>query len=427
VTYDINDQCLWKQNYSKICCVENDFNVLISKIDENLVKRQREVSYQRHDLPSFAPIFDDSDTSDINDLHEYLRTSVGFNNRELAKENFLDISRARFQDKKNIQEFKDNYNKYDMKSILNWYTRETFLFKVTNNCLRVATYDSILYCRLILSDLEKAIKEQYEKESTNFNGLVYRGTYLSEQEWDRLKKNTGKDIEMHGFLSTTKHKRVAFKFLSNDLNKKALITIVVLPQSGNEEQGFAEVKDFSIFPGEEEILFNVRSRFTVLEGRMEKGPKGQEYRHLILLYGGFSWRKKISEKNPSYDITISKEGICSFCQTSLLIVGQEKVFATIENKSNYYCKNCVQNATEKFPLLFFNLGKKLENKSDHEIKLEVFGEILRHQQKDIPFYFILFFFLSEDSVATPPARSAHTVFHKCTIYEHTAHNRINLT
>jgi len=39
---------------------------------------------------------------------------------------------------------------------------------------------------------------------------------------------------------------------------------------------------------------------------------------------------------------------------------------------------------------------------------------------------ILIFF-SQVSVATPLARSGHTLFYKCTIYEHTAHNRINFT
>ena len=38
----------------------------------------------------------------------------------------------------------------------------------------------------------------------------------------------------------------------------------------------------------------------------------------------------------------------------------------------------------------------------------------------------MIFFLPEVSVATPPARRDNTVFYKCTIYEHTAHNRINL-
>ena len=68
---------------------------------------------------------------------------------------------------------------------------------------------------------------------------------MPQEEWIKLKDNVGKDIEIHGFLSTSKNKGIALKFMNLDRNKKALIIVIVLPCTNLEEQGFAEIKEFS--------------------------------------------------------------------------------------------------------------------------------------------------------------------------------------
>jgi len=93
-----------------------------------------------------------------------------------------------------IADFESDYQEYNKEQILKWYTWESFLYKVTNNCLRIATSDSIQYCRLLLQDIERATEEQYEMESKDFSGLLYRGAYLSEEEWLSLKNNMDKEI-----------------------------------------------------------------------------------------------------------------------------------------------------------------------------------------------------------------------------------------
>jgi len=387
VTDNMNDECLWKDNYPKVFCVEKDFQILLSKIDDSLVKSYREVSYQRHDLPSFAPIFDDDDTTTLNYLHLYLKGHVSFEERDRAKKDFLNISKMRVTDKKNIIEFQDTYNDYDMKSILGWYTRQSFLYKTTNNCLRVATYDSILYSRLILRDVEEAIKEQYHKKSKNYNGLLYRGTYLSDQEWINLQSNIGKDIEMHGFLSTSKRQSIGMKFLGSDTNQKALITVIVLPQSDKEEQGFAELKEFSRYPKEDEVLFNIRSRFTVLETRTEN-DKGLEYRHLVLLYGGWSWKIQSSEKKPNYEMILSTNLMCSTCGSSIGNVNNEELYISFGDniQNHYYCKDCFKTTSDKFPLVYIPRFEKLKKEDESEVKIQIKGTILKYQDDDIPFY-----------------------------------------
>ena len=177
---------------------------------------------------------------------------------------------------------------------------------------------------------------------------------MPQEEWIKLKDNVDKDIEMHGFLSTSKNKGIALKFMSLDRNKKALITILVLPYTNQEEQGFAEIKEFSKHEKEDEILFNIRSRFIVLEVGTEKDNKGLEYRHVVLLYGGFSWKRHMHENQPTYNLEIRQNEICAKCEVSL---ENGQGFAKITNENSFFCRNCIKEIEIKN--LFFILTSVL--------------------------------------------------------------------
>jgi len=168
---DIDLHSQWAKKNNKIVCVENDFKKLLSKINRNMMKWQRETSCLRVDFPAFAPIFDDTDKSETNYRHILLQKLIRFNNREQAKRDFLLLSKEIFKDFQNMEDFNRIYKEYDMRSILHWYTKESFLYKVTNNCLRIGTSDAFQYSRLIIKDLETAIKMQYEEKSKCYNGL----------------------------------------------------------------------------------------------------------------------------------------------------------------------------------------------------------------------------------------------------------------
>jgi len=339
----------WAKGYSKISCVETHIQRLFNQIQQNLLEWYKKASSLNYNLPAFAPIFDDSDKSDMNSLHLYLKIIPNFKNREQAKEDFVNLSKAIYSDVQNtkfIADFETYYNEYNKDLTLKWYTLESFLYKVTNNCLRIATSDSIQYCRLALKDIEQAIKDQYQAKSKNFNGLLYRGAYLSEQEWSSLKENQDKEIEMHGFLSVSKVKNVALNFMNTDLSKKALITIIVPKGPNEEEQGFAEMEEYSQYPQEKEILFNVRSRFTVLETEDDYAySENSKCRHLVLLYGAQGFRKFISEENPVQEqlVANAEDLSCTQCH----VKSEGILFFSIADH-HYYCKSCTDSGVGPF-------------------------------------------------------------------------------
>jgi len=117
--------------------------------------------------------------------------------------------------------------------------------------------------------------------------------FISDEEWQNLQKNKGADVELHGFLETTKVKDSAEGFAHSDATKKALITITVpsIPES-EDVAGFAEIKENSDFGDDDSVLFNIMSKFAVDDGKIEE-VGGKQYRSLVLLYGGGAMRKYV--------------------------------------------------------------------------------------------------------------------------------------
>jgi len=383
---DQNYHSTWAKKYKKISCIKTQMNEIMDQIQQNLLKWQASSSLN---LPAFAVIFNNYNKSQLNNLYRFLKVIPNFKNRSQAKNDFLMLSRAIYSTEaslKSIAEFESKYNQYNKQDILHWYTRSSFLDKVTNNCLRVATSDSIQYCRLPLSDLERAIKEQYQKESKNFSGLVYGGATLSEQEWLRLKANINRDIEIYGFLRASKDENIALALIKHGSSNQVIMTIIIPKGPIEEGQGFAEVEEFSQYPSEEEILFNVRSRFTIVETE-EKYSKEFPYRHLILLYGAQGFRRFMSEQNPVQEIIIENRDtiLCSRCQTGIQATHSNMFFLSLVNVENqsFSCQNCLPDLLKvsHIPLLCLPT-----NDADKRYAAKIRGFVLSYHEPEVPMY-----------------------------------------
>ena len=310
---DIENQ--WTEAYPRITSVEYRFNSLLSKLHRDSLKL---------DFPVFAPVISDVDTIKMNKLHLYLIGLTQFRNRDQAKHDLLALAQRVYRDKNNMDEFAQTYTNYDKTAILSWYTRESFLYKLVNNCIRLATSDAILSSRLAISDLETAIREHYQETQELFSGVLYRGAYLSDQEWVVLEQNIGKDIEMFAFFSTSKASKVAHQFVKQNVAKKILITIIVPSISSKGDKGFAEMDKFSVY-AEEEVLFNIRSRFTIVAATVESvDPDLAPCRHLVLLYDARALRIDASLYDREFGCSIHAMSnteliICQICNLSCCV------------------------------------------------------------------------------------------------------------
>jgi len=372
----------WAKNYPKVVRVENVFKNLCFHLFEAIVlKWQRSNSILRTGLPAFAPFSESSGPIGPR--------FIEFQDRVSAKKDLLALAKAAYSDKSFQDMFENMYVQYHPHAILNWFSKETFLYKCLVNCLRGLSIEGLRYTRYLIGDLEMAIKEQYALKSKAFNGLVYKGATVSESEWTRLQENIGNEIIMLGFLSTTKNKGIEWSFAQRNADTRALITVIlpVCPNKG--EPGFVEMKEFSDFAAEDEVLFNIQSRFTVLEATVEE-INGKKYRHVVLLHAAQAIREFMKEKDQETKLQAAPAGTikCNICKS--------QVWSEDEYYVNYptpcLCKFCAKGAKPAFgkaPLIYVAppslYGGPVAQNGARGLKLR--GLMLLNPERfDIPFY-----------------------------------------
>jgi len=90
----------WAKKYPKVVCIETYLQNIVNHIQYALLQWYKEASSLRLNLPAFAPIFNDTDKSTMNNLHRYLKVIPNFKNRLQAKCDVLNLSRAIYSDAK---------------------------------------------------------------------------------------------------------------------------------------------------------------------------------------------------------------------------------------------------------------------------------------------------------------------------------------
>jgi len=337
------------------------------------------------DLPTFATDFDSVDRSRLFKLHLYLKGLVNFQNREQAKKDFIHLIQnvslnPSSRRSKKVSEFQGAYHHYEKDEILYWYTTESHIYPVLNNCIRIATVDSILYCRFFLKDLERAIQEDFHQNFEKYSGLVYRAAFSPKEEREKFRRNIGKEIEIHGFLSFSKDYEIAKNFLFMEgPHKKIMMTAIIppIPFLELDGEGFAETQRVTRFPKEEEVLFNVKSRFRILEVGITAKDSQKEYQHLVLLYGAHILKKYMTQHKPtiSIELDLPNERIkCDMCGN------EENLFGFNQKMTHYRCIDClVKNIIPTdIPLIALDIHNHVES---NKIIQTIEGMVLTYRNK----------------------------------------------
>ena len=173
----------------------------------------------------------------------------------------------------------------------------------------------------------------------------------------------------------------------------ALITIIIADSKYLDERGFAEMKEFSAFPNEDEVLFNIRSQFRVLETKTEVLDKNSKpIRHLILLYGAQEMRESILEQNPTIKINTKKDGLitCDSCNSEICPSSnlQQIIFINLQDQTEHLCIECVEKTTpQKVDPYLCVLLESYRSKTQAKSMIEVKGMILENKKELSPSFY----------------------------------------
>ena len=166
-----------------------------------------------------------------------------------------------------IDRFEESYR---LESVLWWYTRNCFVYKMLNRALRTLDGDTIIHMGFFIHDLHQRIQQLHSEQSKVSDGkpfIVYRGQGLSKTDFDKLMRMIGGLISFNNFLSTSTKQEVSLRFAKGARSKSQMIGVLfsITIHHSDPSMPFAFIREYSYYKAEEEILFSMHSVFRVGE------------------------------------------------------------------------------------------------------------------------------------------------------------------
>ena len=204
--------------------------------------------------------------------HQQMIDTLVFSDRTAeSRAEMLNECRYLFRDNSEMLSAIDTFDLAgDSVSILAWYTRDTFLFRLVNQALRSGDAQAMFNVRYILSDLYHQLQSVYERhrraDDQSDEVKFYRGQMMSPSELEKFLQLRGAIISINTFFSTTVSLQVALYFAEAILSDNSSIAVLFCIDTGSssgQERPYAHISQFSTFKDEEEVLFAMGSVFRV--------------------------------------------------------------------------------------------------------------------------------------------------------------------
>jgi hypothetical protein len=188
----------------------------------------------------------------------------------LAKPAMLDFCLQLYANNNTLADIRNFADKYRPEDSVNWYTKESFVYRCVNQTLRSGDIDKCYSLRFYIANLRAqlyGLKYQQEKvmEKAGMT-ILYRGIRQSEEELDILRSLVGRVVGVKSFMSTSRNKEIALTYASPSdwqaENSRPLLIEIYVDLSSPAVIA-ADITVMSNFDEECEVLFNIGSTFRV--------------------------------------------------------------------------------------------------------------------------------------------------------------------
>ncbi|CAF4217620.1 unnamed protein product, partial [Rotaria sordida] len=145
---------------------------------------------------------------------------------QLAKNEMINLCRQYYQDLKMIDEFEHEYRS---ENVIQWYLKRSFPYKMIKKALQTKDMEQLNILRYFMSDLIQNFTRQHQNriQYGKENLIIYRGIKLSNEQLNEFRKNKGKLLLIHGFLTATRFRLNALNFARKSIKPTDLVTAVL--------------------------------------------------------------------------------------------------------------------------------------------------------------------------------------------------------
>ena len=262
------------------------------------------------------------------------------------------------------------FEKYQPSSCLQWYTRDSFIYRELNKALRTQNIHLLFLFRFFIGD----IKTELGRRQSTTRKTLYRWQVMSNDELQCLKRNQGNYISMNSFVSTTIDREMAVRSLEGahvDPQVKRILFEIEANPSPNSDKPFANIMNQSEFPCEREYLMMLGSIFKI-EQIVEDDP----------LPGIFLIRMSLMNENQSdyRDVFQHMRDQYQLKSSRYLSLGYVLIDMAQFHFSQFYLQRALEDPTTDFrivPKCYQALGKVSFENGFYQLSLEYFYRSLQ--------------------------------------------------
>ncbi|CAF0980987.1 unnamed protein product [Adineta steineri] len=215
---------------------------------------------------NLQPIFSlKNNNQDFNLYKQYIEILKHYpwssNNREKMLDECIKRYRKDNAHRRKIEEFR---NSYTSATAINWYTRDSFLYRLVNKALRSLDMEQINVFRPYIKDLCKQLEHLHKQNQSDTPLTVFRGHgNMRMDQFENIKENIGNLMSFNGFLSTTSDYNVALIFSGSESAEYESVIYEIRTNYNSNNVVFADITQLSDIEDEKEFLFSLCSIFRI--------------------------------------------------------------------------------------------------------------------------------------------------------------------
>ncbi|CAF1000421.1 unnamed protein product [Rotaria sordida] len=276
-----------------------------------------------------------------------------------------------------MDEFEKTYKPSDA---INWYTRQSFVYKLINAALRTEDIEALYIFRFYISDLCRQLTNEHKKLRIQHQKSpvlkLYRGCHMTLKELDKLRDTIGEMTSINGFISTSMQQWVADEFLSRDSHRGSdtqKVLWIIEADCRIDDIIFASITPYSEHPEEEEVIFNIGSAFRIVDVTLNKTSNIWHIKATATNAGSHAFSEYM--KLLCRELNETSEKV--IFGTLLIDMGK---YVTAQRYFEDLIERCRDNNHPDLPAFHYNLGLTYTFQGDLDSAEKNFREALVYQE-----------------------------------------------
>jgi tetratricopeptide (TPR) repeat protein len=262
----------WAKGWEKIKGVHTDMESICGAIEITLKHNNHDENAMLSSPNSSGPTISLNKLDPLFMYTQLFKTTflnMAHDNDSIGK--FVAYCRNAFEKNPETLEFVEEFaTQYRSSHAIWWYTRECFLYKVLNKSLRVLEADLMVDMGFLIHDLHQQIHRVYQAQLPTYRGrpfIVYRGQKLASKDFKKMLNSQGDLMAFNSFLSTSENKSESLEFACMESKQSDTIGVlfVITIDPAVMTAPFANIRELSAIPKEDELLFSTHTIFRIGE------------------------------------------------------------------------------------------------------------------------------------------------------------------